>query len=57
MNSVLSSKAIIKMTGTTECFKGKLKLWMTQLIKSVPAHYQSVQNQGGGTFDTPVYSV
>jgi hypothetical protein len=44
LNSKFQSenKTIIKMTGTIDSFKGKLKLWRTQLMKGVLTHFPSV---------------
>jgi hypothetical protein len=37
------NKTIIKMKGTIDSFKGKLKLWKTQLMKGVLTHFLSVK--------------
>ena len=44
----------VKMVGTTDYFKGELKLWKTQLMKGVLAHFPSVQSCNSGTFDASV---
>jgi hypothetical protein len=48
-------KTIIKMTGTIDSFKEKLKLWKTQVITCVPTHYPSVQNCAEGALDAFIY--
>jgi hypothetical protein len=37
------NRIIIKMIGTIESFRGKLKLWKTQLMKGMLTHFQSVK--------------
>jgi hypothetical protein len=49
------NKTIIKMTGTTDSFEGKLQLWKTQLMKGMLTHFPSVQRRADGTFDASVY--
>jgi hypothetical protein len=43
------------MTRTTDSFKGKLKLWRTQLMKGVLTHFPSVQSRADGTSDVSAY--
>jgi len=59
MNTQLQgeNKTIVKMIGTFDSVKGNLKLWRTQLIKSVLTHFPSVQSCADGTFDASVYSL
>jgi hypothetical protein len=39
------------MTGTTDSFKGELKLWNTQLMEGVLSDFPSVQSHVDGTSD------
>jgi hypothetical protein len=48
------NRAIIKMIGTINSFKGK-KLWKTQLMKGVLTHFPSVQSCANNTFDASIY--
>jgi hypothetical protein len=45
------------MVGTIDSFKGKLKLWKTQLMRGLLTHFPSVQSCAGGTFDVSVYII
>jgi len=49
------NRAIIKMIGAIDSFKGKLKLWKTQLMKGVLTHFPSIWSRADGTFDVSVY--
>jgi hypothetical protein len=42
------------MSATVDSFKGKLKLQVIRLMKSVPTHFPSVQIRVDGTYDTSV---
>jgi hypothetical protein len=45
-----------KTTGIIDSFKGKLKLWKTQLMKGVLSHLpKSVQSRADGTLDASFY--
>jgi hypothetical protein len=57
MNTELQEeiKTIIKIIGTIVSFKGKLKLWKTQLMKGMQTDLPSVQSRSDGTFDASVY--
>jgi hypothetical protein len=39
------------MIGTIDSFKGKLKLWKTQLMKGVVIYFPSVQSLADGIFE------
>jgi hypothetical protein len=43
------------MISTIESFRGKLKLWKTQLMKGVLTPVPTIQSHADGTFDAPVY--
>jgi hypothetical protein len=43
------------MTGTTDSFRGKLKLWRTQIVKVVLTHFPSVQSHANVTYEAAVY--
>jgi hypothetical protein len=45
----------VKMIGTTDSFKGNLKLWKTQLMKGVLTQFPSLYSRADGTFDASVY--
>jgi hypothetical protein len=49
------SKIIIKMIGTIDSLKGKLKLWKTQLMKGVLTQFSSIQSHADETFEVSVY--
>jgi hypothetical protein len=51
------NKTILEMIGTIDYFKGKLKLWKTQLMKGVLTHFPSIQNHIDGTFGACLHSV
>jgi hypothetical protein len=36
------NKTIIQLTGTTDSFRGKMKLWKTQIVNIVLTHYPDV---------------
>jgi hypothetical protein len=59
LNTELQGKnqTIIKMKGTIDSFKGKLKLWKTQLMTGALTHFPSVQSCADGTFDACLHSV
>jgi hypothetical protein len=44
----------IKMKGTSDSFKGKLKLWKPQMLKGVLTHFPSVHSHADGIFDGSV---
>jgi hypothetical protein len=51
------NKSAIKMMDAIDSFKGKLKLWKTQLMKGVLTQFVSVHSRLHCTFDTSVYSL
>lgn len=57
LNTKLQSEnRTIKTTGIIVSFKGKLKLWKTQLMKGVLSHLpKSVQSRADGTLDASFY--
>jgi hypothetical protein len=48
-------KTIIKMIDANDSFKGKLKLWMTQLMEDVLTHFPRVQSRSDGEFGVSAY--
>lgn len=49
------NKTIIKMTSTTDSFKGTLQVLKIQLIKGVLTHFPSVQSRAEGPAAASVY--
>jgi hypothetical protein len=43
------------MTGTTDFFREKMKLWKTQIVKVVLTHFPRVQSHADVKHDADVY--
>jgi hypothetical protein len=48
--------SIIQTICTIDCFRGKLTLWKTHLLKSEIIYFTSVRSLGDVTFFAPVYN-